>query len=799
MSLFRFPERRSTLENPQFPLTSAALVDFTAGPSSDSGVRVTPEKSLQMSAVWRAVTLLSGVLGSTPLGIYGLGTFVRQQSVLLDDPHPDMTPFELWRWSYVSRLLWGNSYMQKVRDGAGRLNYLYPIPAARVKVGRVAMTAANPAGKIFQVTNDAGHPVPMTSYEIFHIPGFGYDGVCGVSPIRMATQAIGLGMAAEEYGARFFGNGSLMSGVLQTEQRLDQPQADALKNRWQAKVGGLRNSHEVAILDAGAKFQSMTIPNVDAQFLESRIFQIGEIERFFGVPPFLLMDTEKSTSWGCLPGDTLVFTTGGPKPIIDVKPGDEVWSYSDGGMEPAKVTDWVMTGYKPLLTVKTTTRELRLTSNHRVPIRRYFGGLGRGKCEWRTIEVSAGEIVPGDYVLVPHGFKGGDRTVAPNGRELTVKAMELCGLYLGDGSADKNRVEIAHAVDDPHMPYYRASIRAEFGVEPYTDKGRGTRTRFSSVAARSLLECGFTGNAHTKRVPEWVFRLTPELQLGFLRGYLDADGCIGGKTGAISFASCNKLMLEDVRHLCIQLGVPVGRVVLGRKAGPGVIRGKSYQATAKYVLNLSSVSFNRKIGSNHPLKVVNLVDVPTERRLRYDQGWVGELGARKTGPGTGWDHPDVVLQKVVSVDRGTVKVPVYDITVADLHHFVADGVVVHNTGLEQQTLGWVKFDLIPNWFTPTEQRVTKELTVAGAYAKYELQALLRGDSEARGSFYTSLFNTGVLSANEIRALEELPPVPGLDEHLQLLTMGPYGVKPSTPAPTATPDPGGTDASSTAND
>lgn len=801
------PERRSTLENPSYPLTSSALIDFTRGPTSDAGVHVTPERSLHMAAVWRAVNVLSGVLASTPLGIYAAGTLSEQTSNLLNNPHPDMTVFELWRWSYVSRLLWGNAYFQKVRTGAGQLSSLYPIAPSLVRVARVPMTAANPQGKLFQVTTD-GVARPYTAYDIFHVPGFGYDGVCGVSPIRMATQAVGMGLAAEEYGARFFGNGSLMSGVLQTEQRLDQVQADALQSRWQAKVAGLRNSHQVAILDSGAKFTSMTVPNSDAQFLESRDFQVGEIERFFGVPPFLMFDTDKVSSWGCLPGDSLVFTTTGPKPIVDVKPGDEVWSFSDqGGMEPAKVTDWVMTGYKPLLTVKTTTRELRLTANHRVPVRRYFGGLGRGRCEWRTVEVSAGEIVPGDYLLVPHGLKGGDRTVAPNGRELTVKAMELCGLYLGDGSADKNRVEIAHAVDDPHMPYYRESIRAEFGVEPYTDK-RGTRSRFSSAAARSLLECGFTGNAHTKRVPDWVFRLTTELQLAFVRGYLDADGGIA--RGVISFASCNRPMLEDVRHLCIQLGVPVGRVHLSRPAGLGVIRGKVCASTDKFVLNLSSVPFNAKIGSNHPSKVANLINVPTERTLRYDAGYLGKNGATTgrapnaaSAPAFGWEHPDVVLQKVQSVTAGTVAVPVYDITVGDLHHFVADGVVVHNTGLEQQSIGWVQYDLIPSWFSPTEQRITKELCVPGAYAKYKVQGLMRGDSVSRAAFYATMRNVGAFSANDIRELEDLPPVSGGATRLQPLNMAPLGAPPTVPVPapapaSPTPDPGGTDASSAAD-
>ena len=298
MSLFGMFERRSSIENPTFPLTSSRLAEIVGGPAGSSGVTVTPTKALTMSSVFRCVSLISGVSSALPLRTYRQGTHEPVLSTLLNNPHPDLTALELWRLTYVHRCMWGNAYLQIVRDSGGKKQWLYPISPERVKVGKVGYSDANPQGKIFEVEDDAGKKRVFTSRDIFHIPGMGYDGVTGVSPLRMASQGIGLGLAAEEYGARLFGSGSLMSGLLQTEQRLEQDQAEALKARWQSKVSGLRNSHEVAILDSGAKFQSMTMPNTDAQFLESRAFQTSEIARFFGVPAFLLMDTEKSTSWG---------------------------------------------------------------------------------------------------------------------------------------------------------------------------------------------------------------------------------------------------------------------------------------------------------------------------------------------------------------------------------------------------------------------------------------------------------------------------------------------------------------------
>lgn len=293
------PEPSSSLENPAMPLTSTELIDWLgAGHRTDAGIDVTPIGSLSMGPVWRAVALISGLGGALPMHVYRRGSYERLPSLLLDDPHPELTPVELWRLSYVHRLLWGNSYAQKVYNGAGQLTYLFPIRPERVRTGRVAPSADNPSGKVFEVRADDGGTEAMTSREVFHIPGLGYDGVCGVSPIRVARQAIALGLAAEKYGARLFGSGSLMSGILQTEQRLKQDQAEALQERWRRKVAGVHRSHDVAVLDSGAKFQPLTMPNDDAQFIESRRFSVTDVSRFFGVPPFLLGETEKSTSWG---------------------------------------------------------------------------------------------------------------------------------------------------------------------------------------------------------------------------------------------------------------------------------------------------------------------------------------------------------------------------------------------------------------------------------------------------------------------------------------------------------------------
>ncbi|MFJ8555304.1 phage portal protein [Streptomyces sp. NPDC093676] len=298
MSLFGLFDRRASPENPAMPLTDTSLLEWLGGPRVESGVQVSERSALHMPAVWRSVAVIAGVSAALPLHTYTAGTKDRLDSPLLDDPHPELTPLELWRLAYVHRVLWGNAYIQKLRAPSGQVKELWPVAPDRVQVAREKPSPDNPTGKWFWATDDWGTVWRLTSRDMLHIPGLGYDGLTGCSPVRAAAQGIGLAQAAELGAAKLFGRGNMVSGVLQTEQRLTAEQASKLKAAWQSKVGGIENAHEVAVLDSGASFQPVTMPLRDAQFLESREFQISEIARMFGVPLFLLMETAKSTSWG---------------------------------------------------------------------------------------------------------------------------------------------------------------------------------------------------------------------------------------------------------------------------------------------------------------------------------------------------------------------------------------------------------------------------------------------------------------------------------------------------------------------
>ena len=297
---------RNSLEDPLVPISSERIAEVLGATPTDAGVDVTPSKSLAMSAVWRAVNLLAGTLGSLPLHPYrklasGGRELVTsgQAAQLLDNPHRDMTPFELWELVMAHVLLWGNAYLWLVRDQNNKPLFFEGIHPSRVKPGRTSdgtKVYAIDGGKI--VATDVRLESSRVVGELLHIPGFSVDGIVGLSPIAMARQGIGLALAAEQYGAKLFGSGSLATGVLETDRKLTEDQANAVMTRWKTKRAGMKSAHEVIVLDSGAKFHQLTIPPVEAQFLESRRFQVSEIARMFGVPPHMLMDTEKSTSWG---------------------------------------------------------------------------------------------------------------------------------------------------------------------------------------------------------------------------------------------------------------------------------------------------------------------------------------------------------------------------------------------------------------------------------------------------------------------------------------------------------------------
>ena len=281
-------EERTTLATP-----TPWLFDSLGARKSASGIAVSETTALQYSAVYAAVRLLSESVASLPLVTYERLERGKQRSVshpahqLLDvAPNREMTAYTFRETLMGHICTWGNAYAEIVRDGAGRPLELLPITPDRVRVER------DESGTVRYLVDEQ---VTLDSDSVLHIAGLGFDGIIGYSPIRLARECIGLGMAAERFGASFFDNAARPAGVLQHPGRLSQEAATRLRESWRGTYEGSLSTGKTAILEEGMSWQSLGIPPDDAQYLETRKFQIAEIARWYGVPPSMIGDLERAT------------------------------------------------------------------------------------------------------------------------------------------------------------------------------------------------------------------------------------------------------------------------------------------------------------------------------------------------------------------------------------------------------------------------------------------------------------------------------------------------------------------------
>lgn len=271
---------------------------------TSSGKSVNERTAMQTTAVYACVRILAEAIAGLPLHVYQYRTDGGKERVVLhplyyllhNEPNPEMTSF-VFRETLMSHLLlWGNAYAQVVRNGRGQAVALYPLLPNKMEVSRA------PNGELIYTyrrdseesrINPGGGSVTLRRDEVLHIPGLGFDGLIGNSPIAMAKNAIGMSLATEEYGAAFFANGANPGGVLEHPGVIKDIQR--VKESWNSAYQGSGNAHRVAVLEEGMKFQAIGIPPEQAQFLETRKFQINEIARIFRVPPHMVGDLEKSS------------------------------------------------------------------------------------------------------------------------------------------------------------------------------------------------------------------------------------------------------------------------------------------------------------------------------------------------------------------------------------------------------------------------------------------------------------------------------------------------------------------------
>jgi HK97 family phage portal protein len=262
---------------------------------SGSGKPVNAQSAIQLSTVYACVRVISETVASLPLGVYEATDDGSQKAtdhslyfLLHDEPNSEMTSFVLREVMLAHLLLYGNSYCQILRSGRNQITELYPLLPDHMEVDRDKNGTLT-----YTYSTSTGQRVIMAPEEVLHIPGLGFDGVMGYSPIALERNAIGLGIASEEYGSKFFSNGARPSGILTHPNTVKNPAA--LRESWNSIYGGSGNANRVAILEEGMRFEPIAIPNNEAQFLETRKFQVDEICRIFRVPPHLVGDLEHAT------------------------------------------------------------------------------------------------------------------------------------------------------------------------------------------------------------------------------------------------------------------------------------------------------------------------------------------------------------------------------------------------------------------------------------------------------------------------------------------------------------------------
>ena len=280
--------------------TAGSGYSFLLG-SSASGKAVNERSAMQITAVYSCVRILSEAVASLPLHLYkytDTGTEKATEHLLYfllhDEPNPEMTSFVFRETLMTHLLLWGNAYAQIIRNGKGEVLALYPLMPDRMNVDRDEH--GNIVYEYMVSQEDApinkASTVKLSPSEVLHIPGLGFDGLIGYSPIAMAKNAIGLAIATEEYGSKFFANGATPSGILEFPGTVKEP--ERIRESWNKGFGG-ENKHKVAILEEGVHYSPISISPNEAQFLETRKFQIDEIARIFRVPPHMVGDLERST------------------------------------------------------------------------------------------------------------------------------------------------------------------------------------------------------------------------------------------------------------------------------------------------------------------------------------------------------------------------------------------------------------------------------------------------------------------------------------------------------------------------
>ena len=319
-------------------------------------------------------------------------------------------------------LLWGNAYAQILRNGRGEVVALYPLLPGKMRVER------DEQGQLYYryIRNDREPPtissntVILLPESVLHIPGLGFDGLVGYSPISMTKNAIGLAMAAEEYGSKFFANGAAPAGVLEHPNVVKD--VSKLRESWNSAFGGSANAGKIAILEEGMRFSPISMSPQDSQLIETRKYQLDEIARIFRIPPHMVGDLDKSS-----------FN-----------------NIEQQGLEFVKYTldPWVVR-WESALTKALLSREEKKKYEIRFNVDGLLRGDYKSRMEGYAVGINNGFMCPNDvrrlegFDLIP-AEKGGDDFYLQG----AMMKMEDAGIYAGVSAKNATLYNAQHPQND---------------------------------------------------------------------------------------------------------------------------------------------------------------------------------------------------------------------------------------------------------------------------------------------------------------------------------------------------------------
>lgn len=292
----RLLEQRN-LEDPQIPISATDILAKLGFEKTYAGEHVSEQKVLGIPAFMRGARIISGTEAGLPLKVYAS----REDRTEVDVPWRGVSPttgatwFERRETATLHKVLWGEAFWYKVREN-GRIVDTFPIHPSRVRIDTVALGREKIRYYKVYVVDGV---TPLTDFEILHVPGPSTDGIRGISMISAHRQSLGIAIAAERTAATLYGQGMFHQGFITHDKPINDEAAKQAKSRWAEMVGrGAQTAGDIVVLGNGGKFQSITMPPGDAQFLESRQFTVSEVARMLGLPPWMLIADSSTSRWG---------------------------------------------------------------------------------------------------------------------------------------------------------------------------------------------------------------------------------------------------------------------------------------------------------------------------------------------------------------------------------------------------------------------------------------------------------------------------------------------------------------------